>query len=146
MTSFNIQNPQFKEDIQERLTRQFFMKHIGFELTKIEVADIEGEMPIENIHKQQTGFIHGGVTATLADIVQGFAAFSLLKPGESVVTADLRVSYFNPGVGITIKARGRVVKPGSVLHFCEAEIVCVDEQGKETLIAKSTATMCVVKH
>lgn len=146
MTQFNIQNPQFKEDIQERLTRQFFMHHIGFKLTKIEAAEIEGEMSIADTHKQQTGFIHGGVTATLADIVQGFAAFSLLKPGESVVTADLRVSYFNPGVGVTIKARGRVTKPGSVLHFCEAEVVCVDEDGKETVIAKSTSTMCVVNH
>ncbi|MBI3233999.1 MAG: PaaI family thioesterase, partial [Bacteroidetes bacterium] len=89
------------------------------------------------------GFVHGGATATFADLVMGFAAYSLVKSDQVVVTADLRVSYLNPGIGEHIFARGWVIKPGSKLIFCEGEIVAVDN-GKETVIAKSSATMAVV--
>lgn len=67
-------NPDFRADIKEKLERQEFMKLMGFEVTKIEVGRVEGELVLEQKHKQHKGFAHGGVIATLADIVAGFAA------------------------------------------------------------------------
>ena len=119
------------------------MHHIGFELTSIEPGEVNGEMQIEEYIKQQTGFIHGGATATFADLVMGFAAYSLVKLDQVVVTADLRVSYLNPGIGERVIAKGWVIKPGSKLIFCEGEIVTI-KNGIETLIAKASATMAVV--
>ena len=72
-------NPNFKQDIEEKLKRQHFMKLMDFRLTKIEEGVIEGELDIQEIHKQQKGFVHGGVIATMADIVAGFAAVSLVE-------------------------------------------------------------------
>jgi uncharacterized protein (TIGR00369 family) len=73
----------------------------------------------------------------------GFAAYSLVKLDQVVVTADLRVSYLNPGIGERVIAKGWVIKPGSKLIFCEGEIVTI-KNGIETLIAKASATMAVV--
>lgn len=119
------------------------MHHIGFTLSEIEPGSVSGDMRLEEHIKQQTGFIHGGATATFADLVMGFAAYSLVRADQVVVTADLRVSYLHPGVGEHVIARGWVIKPGSKLIFCEGEIITI-QNGVETLIAKASATMAVV--
>jgi uncharacterized protein (TIGR00369 family) len=142
--NFITQNPGFADTIREKLTKQNFMHHMGAQLTVIEKAYIEAELEVGEIHLQQAGFVHGGVTATLCDLVTGFAAFSLLAPGEAVVTADLKVSYFNPGDGDKVIAKGWVMKPGQMLHFCEGE-VWISKNGQLTQIAHCTAIMAVVK-
>jgi uncharacterized protein (TIGR00369 family) len=142
--SFQALNPNFREVILEKLQRQFFMKLMGFELVSIEAGYIEGRLQIEEKHLQQNYFVHGGVMSTASDIVMGFAAFSLLPEGKGVVTADLRVSYLQPGKGSTLIARGWVDKPGSRLHFCSAEITVINAQGEEMLCNTASSTMCVI--
>ena len=74
------------------------MHHIGFSLTRIEPGQIEGEMDLPEFTRQQLGFLHGGVTATVADIVAGFAAYSLTPLDKHVVTADINIMYYKPGI------------------------------------------------
>ncbi len=138
-------NPDFKQTIIKKLERQHFMHHIGFNLTKIESGCIEGELIIEEKHEQQIGFLHGGVTSTLADLVMGFAAYSLVDINEATVTSDLKIAYLRPGIGHKVIAKGRVIKAGNLLYFCEADIICIDKQGNETLIARGYSTMCAIK-
>ena len=126
--------------IREKLKRQHFMHLIGADLTRIEPGRIEAELALGRQHQQQRGFAHGGLVATMADLTAGFAAVTLVPEGVGVVTADLKVSYLNPGVGQRIKAIGWVLKAGRRLHFCEAEVWCDD-----VLIAKASATMAVVE-
>lgn len=142
--NYTARNPAFREVILEKLNRQFFMKHIGFELTSIEEGFIEGRLPIQEIHLQQNYFVHGGVMSTVADIVMGFAAFSLVGENQGVVTADLRVSYHHPGKGKELIAHGWVDKPGSKLHFCSAEIFVLDEEGKEIRTNTASSSMFVI--
>lgn len=134
-------NPDFRDDIKEKLGRQEFMKLMGFEVTKIEVGLVEGEMALEQKHRQHKGFAHGGVIATLADIVAGFAAVSLVPKGHHVVTAELKVSYFHPGVGGRLLAKGYVLKQGRKLNFCESEVYVLKDDEEPLLIAKASATM-----
>ncbi len=140
---YESKNPEFKALIADKLSRQYFMNHIGFDLTHIEAGYIEGSAPITQFLRQQDGRVHGGVTATVADLVTGFAAFTLVGPDDRVVTADIKISFFSPGMGDTIFGRGWVIKPGKRLHFCEAEIFCFDGE-KSNLIAISTAIMAVI--
>jgi|SRR6185437_429420 len=141
---YQSKNPAFRELIADKITRQYFMQHIGFELTHIEDGYSEGSVPMKQFLRQQDGKFHGGVIATVADLVTGFAAFSLVGPDDRVVTSDLKISYFNAGTGEAIFARGWVVKPGKRLHYCEAEIF--DMQGDEMiLIAKAFAIMAVIE-
>ena len=126
--------------IRCKLERQHFMHLVGADLTRIEPGRIEAELTLGQQHQQQRGFAHGGLVATMADLAAGFAAITLVPEGVGVVTADLRVSYLNPGIGTTMKAIGWVLKAGRRLHFCEAEVWCDDK-----LVAKASATMAVVE-
>jgi uncharacterized protein (TIGR00369 family) len=136
-------NPDFKNTVKEKLQRQFYMHLLGFEIETIEAGLIEGKLILEEKHLQHKGFAHGGVIATLADIVMGFAAVTLVPANQHIVTADLKISYLNPGVGTALFAKGWVLKAGRRLNFCEAEIFSI--QGEErTLIAKASATMATL--
>lgn len=137
-------NPDFKNTINEKLERQFFMQHLGFKMTKIEVGLIEGELELQSYHKQHKGFVHGGVIATLADIVAGFAAVSLVPADHHVVTVELKTSYLNPGIGDKLFAKGWVLKQGRKLNFCEAEVYASAAGSEPQLIAKASATMATL--
>ena len=126
--------------IRRKLIRQNFMHLIGANLTVITPGRVEAELTMGEQHLQQRGFAHGGLTATMADLVAGFAAVTLVPDNFGVVTSDLKISYFNPGSGQKMKAIGWVLKAGRRLHFCEAEVWCDD-----VLIAKASATMAVLE-
>ncbi|MFN4084232.1 MAG: PaaI family thioesterase [Bacteroidia bacterium] len=138
------QNPNFKEMIKEKMQHNAFMHFIGFEPTIIEAGYVEGELKIEKHHLQQTGFLHGGVTCTLADLVSGWAAFTLVKNGETVVTVEIKTNYLNPGIGQLAIAKGKVIKAGKMLTFTECEIFCINH-GQQLLIAKSYATFATIE-
>lgn len=138
-----VKKVDFKERIAKFLERQHFMKHIHFSLDVIEEGRTEGWMDIEEIHKQQKGLVHGGVIATIADIVAGFAAYTKVPADHHVVTGELKVSYLNPGIGEKLHAIGYVLKSGRKMNFCEAEVWCVKGE-KRTLIAKATTSMVTI--
>lgn len=145
MKAWTPKNPNYKALVEKKLEGQELMKRLNINLTKIEPGYTEAQIEFGLMHQQQDGFVHGGVTATIADITSGFAAYTLVAEGERVVTADIRTSYFRPGVGKTIFAKGWVVKPGQNFYFCEAEVWMIAEDGKKTEIAHSSSTMAVIK-
>jgi uncharacterized protein (TIGR00369 family) len=112
-------------------------------LNVIEAGTTEGWLDLKQEHQQQTGLVHGGVTATVADIVAGFAAYTLVPEDQHVVTGEIKISYFAKGKGQKLHAIGRVLKQGRSLNFCEAEVWCIDGD-KRTLIAKATTTMATI--
>ncbi len=140
----NLPAPATSTDLETRIRRkllgQGFMHLIGADLTVITPGRVEAELTIASQHLQQHGFTHGGLIATLADLVAGFAAVTLVPEGVGVVTSDLKISYLHPGVGQRLRAIGWVLKPGRRLHFCEAEVWC-----DELMIAKASATMAVIE-
>jgi uncharacterized protein (TIGR00369 family) len=136
-------NPNFRQVVLEKLKGQHFMKLFGFELTTIEEGRTEGWLNISTEHKQNTGFLHGGVVATMADIVAGFAASTLVPEGHHVVTGEIKISYLNPGLGEKAHAIGWVLKQGRKMHFCEAEVWCIKGEERK-LVAKASASMIVV--
>lgn len=141
---FKAAEADFVEMVQEKIGGNHFSQYIGINIHHIAEGEIEATLNLQDYHLQQMGFVHGGVTATFADVVSGFAAYTLVKRGQGVVTADLRVSYLNPGVGSKLFAKGYVIKAGSRMHFCEAELWMLDAQNNRIDIAKSSSTMVVI--
>lgn len=137
------QNPNYKDYVLLKVERNRFNKALGFELTSIEPGRVEGVLPVKEMHEQQNGFVHGGVIGTLCDMGCGYAAYSLVADGVQVFTTEIKVSYLRPGIGQQMKVKGWVIKPGSMFHFCEAEVYAVNN-GEEKLIAKASSTMAVV--
>jgi len=145
MNMLKTYNPAFRETIIAHLEKQEFMKAIGASLTSIELGKVIAEIPLQLMHQQQIGLVHGGVTATIADIAAGFAGFTLVGPNEHTVTAEIKVSYLRPAKGILLRAVGSVMKQGRTMHFCEAHVYCINEHGDEELIAHATTTMAIIK-
>ena len=145
MNMLKTYNPAFRETIIAHLEKQEFMKAIGASLTSIELGKVIAEIPLQLMHQQQIGLVHGGVTATIADIAAGFAGFTLVGPDEHTVTAEIKVSYLRPAKGILLRAVGSVMKQGRTMHFCEAHVHCINEHGDEELIAHATTTMAIIK-
>ena len=140
MGDYIIHNPNYKERVLGFLERQYFMKHIHLELTEILPGKTHCRLKVEEIHKQQHGFLHGGVIATMADVVLGCAAYTLVPEDHHVVTGEIKISYLNPGTGPNLLAVGWVLKQGRKINFCESEVWNVDEEDKQ-LIANASATM-----
>jgi len=145
MNMLKTYNPAFRETIIAHLEKQEFMKAIGASLTSIELGKVIAEIPLQLMHQQQIGLVHGGVTATIADIAAGFAGFTLVGPDEHTVTAEIKVSYLRPAKGILLRAVGSVMKQGRTMHFCEAHVYCINEHGDEEFIAHATTTMAIIK-
>lgn len=143
MSSFQSKDPDFESKIRQRLSGQYFMHLIGFDLVEIKAGKVVGEMAIEQKHLQQYGFVHGGVTATILDITMGFAAYSLMPLGKGVVTANISVDYLNPGDGDKIIAVGEVEKPGGKMVFTAGKVF-MEKEGVRKQIASARAVMAVI--
>lgn len=138
--STSVTSSDLEARIRAKLTRQRFMHLIGADLTVITPGRVEAELALGEQHQQQRGFAHGGLVATMADLVAGFAGVTLIPDDYGLVTSDLKISYLHPGVGQKLKAVGWVLKAGRRLQFCEAEVWCDD-----LLIAKASATMVIIE-
>ncbi len=143
MQQFIPQNPDFEQMIVEKMKENHFLNHLGFKTSSIQAGLIEGSLKIEEYHKQQVGFLHGGVTATLVDLVAGYACFTLVQKEQLVVTAEMKISYLNPGLGSIAYCKGYVIKAGQKLYFAEAEIF-TENNNNLTLIAKGSGTYMVM--
>lgn len=137
---YTVQNPNYILRIESYLKRQKFMKHLGFHLDVIEAGETRGFLEVKEIHKQQKGLLHGGVVTTVADIVAGFAAYTLVPENYNVVTGEIKVSFLNPGLTDKIYAHGWVLKSGRKLNFCEAEVWEI-HKGEKRMLAKASTSM-----
>jgi uncharacterized protein (TIGR00369 family) len=89
---------------------------------------------------QEPGYFHGGVIGTLADNAGGYAAFSLMPAGMTVLTVEYKLNIVAPGKGERLIARGHVLRPGRTLTVTRSDVFAVDG-GKETLCATGLQTM-----
>ena len=133
-----------KAYLDERLEENHFIQHIGLQLSHVEAGYAEMTLEIKKHHLQQNGFMHGGVTATILDVVTGISAYTTVVKGKNVVTADLKVSYLNPSTSKNILATGKVKKSGNFLVFCEGEVYDIFEDGSRKLVATCSSIMCAV--
>jgi uncharacterized protein (TIGR00369 family) len=133
-----------REYLEERLRENHFIQYMGLKLTHLEIGYAEMTLDIEKHHLQQNGFTHGGVTATILDVVTGIVAYTTAAKGKNVVTADLKVSYLNPSTASKILATGKVKKSGNFLIFCEGELFDIFEDGSRKLVATCNSIMCAI--
>ena len=118
--------------IDENLTRELvdevlhifnfsrFSKVVGSELVALGKGRCLITCPVNSDLLNSFGYVHGGVTAALADICMGLA---VATHGRKTLTAELTVNYFAPaGGGEVLNAEGRVVHQGGVLLVAECSI------------------------
>jgi uncharacterized protein (TIGR00369 family) len=113
---------------------------IGFQLTRVELGEVEATLQTRGDMTNPMGTVHGGIAATLLDTVMGCAVNTVLDPGESFTTTDLHLHYvraLHPAT--TVVATGTITHRGRRLATAEGRLL--DERG--WLVAHGT-TSCMV--
>jgi uncharacterized protein (TIGR00369 family) len=137
---FQPANPQFAARVRRSFQRQGFMALLGAELTAVEPGFCEIQLAHRPQLTQQHGYFHAGVVGTLADNVGGYAAFSLLPAGASILTVEYKLNLLAPAQGPRLTARGWVLKPGRSLSVCRSQVFDSDG-GEERLVAHCLMTL-----
>lgn len=140
---FEPRTPDYAERVAASFARQSFMTTLGAVLAKVAPGYCEIHLPFRPDLCQQHGFLHAGVTTTLADNACGYAAQSLMGADDSVLSAEFKINLLAPGAGERFIARAVVEKPGRTLAVTRAEVVALADGGEKT-IALMQATMMVM--
>ncbi len=128
------------ETIRNSFAKQGLMTSIGARLEKVEAGAVSISCPRTAGVTQQHGFIHAGITTSIADSACGYAAYTLMPEGTEVLSVEFKINLLRPANCEQIIAHARVIKPGKTLTVCDAEVV--SDTGK--LIARMQATMICV--
>ena len=97
------------------------MRLLGAELALVEPGRVEITLPYRADLCQQNGYLHAGISTTIADTAGGYAAYSLFEPGQDVLTSEFKMNFLAPAKGERYTATGRVVKPGRRLSICRSK-------------------------
>src|SRR5690349_5544548 len=130
---FVPQDPAFVERCRASFGRQKAMRLIGATLSRIEPGLSEVSLPFREDLTQQKGFVHGGILGMIADSACGYAAYSLMPAGSSLVTVEYKINILKPGRGALV-AKGRVIRPGRTLTVAQAEVYAEDGTHVATML------------
>ncbi|HEY4374210.1 MAG TPA: PaaI family thioesterase [Burkholderiales bacterium] len=141
--SFVSPDPDFDAKVRGSFARQAAMNLIGARLSELAPGHCELRLPFRDDLTQQHGFIHGGIVGMIADSACGYAGYSMMPPGGSVLTVEYKINMLAPAQGEEIVARGRVIKPGRTLVITQCEVFAV-QGGAEKLAAVMQQTLMVM--
>jgi uncharacterized protein (TIGR00369 family) len=122
----------FAARIRDSFGRQKAMTLIGATLTRVEAGEVEIALPYRDDLTQQKGFIHGGILGMIADSACGYAAFSLMPAGGSLVTVEYKMNILAPAQS-SLVAIGKVVKAGRTLTVARGEVYAQDGKHVATM-------------
>jgi uncharacterized protein (TIGR00369 family) len=130
--------------VQDSLDRQGMMRHLEARLMRVEPGLVEIALPYsDKVSQQQDGF-HGGAMGALADIAGGYAGLTMAAEGMEVTTAEYKINFLAAFSAGELRATGRVIKGGRRLIVTAAEVMHVDSEGKQSLVAIMQQTLVPV--
>lgn len=129
------------DDPREAFARNPFMQLLGVRRAYSRAG--RARLVVEARHELTNPIhaMHGGVVATLVDVVMASAAVSRIDFARTAVTLNLNTSYLQPG-------HGRLTADGEVVHASEDIAQCcavvTDERGNT--VARATASFRYMAH
>ena len=143
MKNFDPPDPHFESRVRSGFAAQPLMRTLGATLAKIAPGEVHIELPFSAALTQGNGYIHAGAITSIVDSACGYAAFSLMPVGTSVLTVEFKVNLINPAKGDRFVAIGKVIKPGRTLSVCSGEVIAF-ANAETKLVAMMQATMMQV--
>lgn len=120
-----------------------FIDYCGYRPEVIRRGYFQSRVDILEHHRQQDGFVHAGVMATMADHTAGYAAFTTVPEEFQILTIEFKVNFLRPAFGSAICCRSRVIREGNHIIIGESEVFD-QREAEETLVAKALVTLMVV--
>jgi uncharacterized protein (TIGR00369 family) len=134
---------QDRFDFLKRDYIQGFPAYCGFEVDQVAYGQFEASLKIGPDHRQQDGFVHAGVIATMADHTAGYAAYTTVSGEFRILTIEFKINYFRPATGEAVVCRSRVISNGKKIIVSESELFSISG-GREQLVSKAMVTLMAV--
>ena len=122
---------------------QGFPAYCGFEAIDLDRGSFESRFKVRPELKQQDGYVHAGVLATLADHTAGYSAYTVVPENIVILTIEFKINYFKPAIGAEIVCRSRVINKGKKIIVAESELFDIVDE-KERLVSKATVTLAAI--
>jgi uncharacterized protein (TIGR00369 family) len=145
VSTFKPRDPDWEKRCRDSFAAQRYMTLIGGEILSVAPGRCTIAVGMKPELTQQRGFLHGGVTAALADTAAGFAAYSLMPAGSSPLTVEFKINLMAPAAGERFVANGNVVRSGRTLTIVEVD-VSAQANGETQMIAKMLATLICLEN
>lgn len=120
-----------------------FTEISDFTIEEIEEGKVKAKVKLVEAFRRHDGIAHGGYISYFADAIMGFAALTKVEHGRTVYTAEMKISFLNPGLGNELIGEATTLRSGKTIHFTEAEIYGINESNEKYLVAKASGTMVV---
>jgi 1,4-dihydroxy-2-naphthoyl-CoA hydrolase len=110
----------------------------GIRLTDIGEGFVQGEIDINSFLKNPNGYLHGGVSATLADTLAIFGCVYLYRV-TTVSTINFNISFLRPVKTGKITATGKILSKGRNVSMWKVEVL----DDSSHLVAEATVTVAI---
>ncbi len=132
------------ENVRQIFYAANFVRDLEIHLEAAGNGACETSLVVQDRLRQQHGFVHGGVVATLADHTAGGAARSV-SGTRDVLTVEYKINFLRPAAGDRLRCTASVLKAGKSVIVAEALVFCNGPGGKQ-LVAKLTETLFVIEN
>jgi uncharacterized protein (TIGR00369 family) len=123
--SFEPKDPDWEAKVRASYDKQGVMGLIGAQLIELRPGYCEIHLPWRLDLTQQHGYFHAGIISTVVDTAAGYAGFTLMPPGSSVLSVEFKLNLLSPGDGELLIATGEVIKSGKTLVITRGEAYVV---------------------
>jgi uncharacterized protein (TIGR00369 family) len=120
-----------------------FIKYCGFEALDMDWGRFRSRLVVREDHRQQDGFIHAGVMASMADHTAGYSAFTTVPPGVQILSIEFKINFLRPAFGDELRCASRVIREGRSVIVAESEVFDVRGE-EEAAVAKAMVTLMAV--
>lgn len=143
MRTHQPRDPDFAARVRDSFQRQTVMQLIGATLTRVEPGLAVIELGYRADLAQHHGYFHAGIVATIGDSAAGYAGYSLMPAGSTILTVEYKINLLAPADGERVVATGQVIKSGRTLSVCEVEIEVVKGGARTTCAWMLETVMCL---
>lgn len=122
-------------------SQQPFLEHLRARLLSADNGKATLEVVIRRYHLRHGGTVHGGVYATIMDVVTAYAVSSFMPAGHDMVTIQLCLNMTG-----TAKVGDRLIATGEARHAGRRTAVSIGEirRADGRLLATGSATLMFV--
>ena len=121
-------------DVGSIMDRQSVVKDLGIEFAELEPERVVATMPVDGRHVQPLGFLHGGISVTLAESVATVGAWLNCPEGKVAFGSEINASHLRPKREGILTAVGTPVQIGRTNQIWEVHIR--DENEKPVCISR----------
>lgn len=137
-TIANERIAHLKEDFERG-----FIRFCGYKALDVQWGKFTSELTIREDHRQQDGFIHAGVMATMADHTAGYSAFTIVPEEYQILTIEFKINFLRPACGSKLECHSKIIRHGRQIIIAESEVIDFRSEN-EVHSAKAMVTLMAV--